>query len=203
MSIKVWKGLSLLLAVSLMLAACAPAATPAPTAQPTAMPQPTTAPQPTVAPQATEAPKPTEAPATAAPQPTETPAAATTAWVSKPSGKTSSDGFACPEPQPKMDVKSTTLNLFVWTEYIPQDILDCFEAVYGIKINRDEYSSNEEMYAKVSKGSTNYDILQPSADYIEPLVRQKIIQKLDKSKLSIMDYYAPQYLNLPYDPGNE
>jgi len=197
MLIKVWKGLSLLLAVSLMLAACAPAAAPAPTAQPTAMPQPTTPPQPT------EAPKPTEVPPTVAPQPTEAPTAVTTAWVSKPSGKTSSDGFACPDPQPKMDVKSTTLNLFVWTEYIPQDILDCFEAVYGVKINRDEYSSNEEMYAKVSKGSTNYDILQPSADYIEPLVRQKIIQKLDKSKLSIMGYFAPQYLNLPYDPGNE
>jgi spermidine/putrescine-binding protein len=126
-----------------------------------------------------------------------------TAWVSQSSGKTSSSGFECPEPQPKMTLTSTTLNLFVWTEYIPQDILDCFEAVYGVKINRDEYSANEEMYAKVSKGSTNYDILQPSNNWIEPLIRQNIIQKLDKSQLAIMGYFAPQYLNLPFDPGNE
>ncbi len=203
MLVKIWKGLSLLLIVTLMLAACAPAATPAPTAQPTAVPQPTTPPRATEASQVTEAPQATEALPTVAPQPTEMPTAAPVAWVSQPSGKKAASGFDCPAPQPKMDVKSTTLNLFVWTEYIPQDILDCFEAVYGIKINRDEYSSNEEMYAKVSKGSTNYDILQPSADYIEPLVRQNIIQKLDKSKLSIMGYFAPQYLNLPYDPGNE
>ncbi len=201
---KVWKGFSLILAVSLMLAACAPAATPAsapaaPAAQPTVAPQPTTPPQPTTAPEPTTAPQPTEA--AVAPQPTEAPAM--TAWVSQPSGKTSSSGFECPAPQPKMTLTSTTLNLFVWTEYIPQDILDCFEAVYGVKINRDEYSANEEMYAKVSKGSTNYDILQPSNNWIEPLIRQNIIQKLDKSQLAIMDYFAPQYLNLPFDPGNE
>ena len=64
--------------------------------------------------------------------------------------KVTSSGFACPEPSPRMDVTSTELNVFVWTEYFPQDMLDCFELVYGIKLNRDEYSSNEEMYAKVS-----------------------------------------------------
>src|SRR5690242_10684712 len=57
--------------------------------------------------------------------------------------------FVCPEPNPKMEVTSKELNIFVWTEYIPQDILDCFEKVYGVKVNRDEYSSNEEMYAKL------------------------------------------------------
>ena len=64
--------------------------------------------------------------------------------------KVTSSGFTCPEPSPRMDVTSTELNVFVWTEYFPQDMLDCFELVYGIKLNCDEYSSKEEMYAKVS-----------------------------------------------------
>ncbi len=34
---------------------------------------------------------------------------------------------ACPEPNPKMEVTSKELNLFVWTEYIPQQTIDCFE----------------------------------------------------------------------------
>ncbi|MBK7448592.1 MAG: hypothetical protein IPJ47_03860 [Anaerolineales bacterium] len=67
--------------------------------------------------------------------------------------KTTSSGFECPEPNPRVDVTSTELNIFVWTEYFPQDMLDCFEMVYGITLNRDEYSSNEEMYAKVSAGA--------------------------------------------------
>ena len=68
-----------------------------------------------------------------------------------------------------MEVTSTELNIFVWTEYFPQDMLDCFELVYDIKLNRDEYSSNEEMYAKLSAGGTAYDLAQPT-DYIVPLM---------------------------------
>ena len=147
----IWKGLTALVAISLLLAACAPAATPVPTAAPTtaaptAMVQPTVAPKPTDMPKATDVPQTTQAPATT-PTIAPTTAPAMAVFTSKPSGKTTASGFACPEPQPKMNVTATDLNLFVWTEYIPEDIIDCFEAVYGIKVNRKEYSANEEMLA--------------------------------------------------------
>jgi spermidine/putrescine-binding protein len=58
----------------------------------------------------------------------------------------------CPAPNPRLEVTSTELNLFVWTEYIPQDTIDCFEEVYGIRVNQSEYSSNEELYAKLNAG---------------------------------------------------
>lgn len=48
--------------------------------------------------------------------------------------KTTSTGFVCPEPSPRMEVTSTELNIFVWTKYFPQDMLDCFELVYDIKL---------------------------------------------------------------------
>ena len=102
-----------------------------------------------------------------------------------------------------MEVSSTSVNLFVWTEYIPQDIIDCFELVYGVKVNRDEYSSNEEMEAKLSAGSTSYDIVQPTDFVVSRMVRNNLIQKLDKSKLTIMKNFAPQYLGLAFDPGND
>ena len=130
-------------------------------------------------------------------------APAATPAPSKPSGKTAPSGFVCPEPQPKMDVKSKDLNLFVWTEYIPQDIIDCFEAVYGIKVNRKEYSSNEEMYASLSAGSTSFDLVQPTDYIVSLMVRQGLLQKIDKSKLTIWDYLDPQYLHLSFDPNND
>ncbi len=117
--------------------------------------------------------------------------------------KVLSNGFVCPEPQPKQAVTSKELNLFVWTEYIPQDTVDCFEAVYGIKVNKDEYSANEEMYAKLSAGSTTYDLVQPT-DYIVGLMaRQGLIQELDKSKLPNFKNFDVNYLNFPFDPGNK
>lgn len=117
--------------------------------------------------------------------------------------KVTSSGFTCPEPSPRMEVTSKELNIFVWTEYFPQDMLDCFELVYGIKLNRDEYSSNEEMYAKLSAGGTAYDLAQPT-DYIVPLmIRQGLLQELDHAQLPNLKNIASGWLNLGFDPGNK
>lgn len=114
-----------------------------------------------------------------------------------------SAGFECPAPEPRMEVTSKELNLFVWTEYIPPDVKECFELVYGIKVNHDEYSSNEEMYAKLSAGGANYDLVQPTDFIVSLMIRQGLLQKLDQSKLAIMENFDPNYLNFPFDPGNE
>ena len=109
----------------------------------------------------------------------------------------------CPEPNPKMEVTSKELNLFVWTEYIPQQTIDCFEQVYGITVNQSEYSSNEEMYAKLNAGGANYDLVQPTDYIVAPMIRQGLIQELDKSKLPVLEDFDPNYLNLPFDPDNK
>lgn len=117
--------------------------------------------------------------------------------------KVTSNGFECPEPSPRMEVTSKELNIFVWTEYFPQDMLDCFEMVYGIKLNRDEYSANEEMYAKVSAGGTAYDLTQPT-DYIVPLmIRQGLLQELDHSQMPNMKNFDEGWMNQDFDPGNK
>ena len=149
-----WKTLAAVMAISLLLAACGgPAATTQ--APATEQPAATAVSEQPTATTAMEEPTAT----TASEQPTATSESST---ASQSSGITLDSGFDCPAPNPKVDVKSTELNLFVWTEYIPQDMLDCFEKVYNIKVNRDEYSSNEEMFAKISKGGTNYDLVQKS-----------------------------------------
>ena len=112
-------------------------------------------------------------------------------FVSKPSGQKTASGFECPEPQPKLPVTSKELNLFVWSEYVPQDMLDCFEKVYGITINRSEYSSNEEMYAKLAQGSSQFDLAQPSDYIIEVMIRTGILDKLDKGQLPNLKNIAP------------
>jgi spermidine/putrescine-binding protein len=178
----------------LILVACgAPAATPKPIAP--------TVPAP-MAPTAALA-KPTAASAaptvTAVPTVTAPPAD----FVSKPSGQKTASGFECPEPQPKLPITSKVLNLFVWAEYIPQDMLDCFEKVYGITINRSEYSSNEEMYAKLAQGSSQFDLAQPSDYIIEVMVRTGLLDKLDKSRLPNLKNIAPEFAKVPGDPGGD
>ncbi|OGO26898.1 MAG: hypothetical protein A2W33_04690 [Chloroflexi bacterium RBG_16_52_11] len=114
-----------------------------------------------------------------------------------------SSGLECPQPKEKMDLTSKELNLFVWTEYIPAEWKECFEKVYGVTVNHDEYSSNEEMYAKLSAGSTTYDLVQPTDYIVQLMINQGLLQKMDKGKLTVMDTFDPGYLSLPFDPGNE
>ncbi len=117
--------------------------------------------------------------------------------------KVTSSGYTCPAAEFDVEVTSTELNIFVWTEYIPTDMIECFELVYGIKVNRDEYSSNEEMYAKVSAGGSNYDLVQPT-DYIVPLMaRQDLLQELDHAKLPVMKNFDANYLDFEFDPANK
>jgi spermidine/putrescine transport system substrate-binding protein len=75
------------------------------------------------------------------------------------------------------------LYIFNWSDYMPQEILDDFYKETGIKVIVDNYASNEEMYAKISSGSLGYDIVFPSADYQEIMINQKMLHKLDKSKI--------------------
>ncbi|MCL4269027.1 MAG: spermidine/putrescine ABC transporter substrate-binding protein [Anaerolineales bacterium] len=117
--------------------------------------------------------------------------------------KVTSTGYVCPEPEYPAEVTSTELNIFVWTEYIPPEMIECFELVYGVTVNRDEYSSNEEMYAKISAGGSNYDLTQPT-DYIIPLmIRQGLLQELDMEQLPVMENFDPSYLDSSFDPGNK
>src|SRR3989304_4236585 len=118
-------------------------------------------------------------------------------------GPVTSTGFVCPEPNPHTEVTSTELNIFVWTEYFPQDMLDCFELVYGITLNRDEYSSNEEMYAKVSAGGSAYDLVPPTDYIIGLMIRQNLLQELDRSKLPNIGNFDEGWMNQDFDPGNK
>ena len=117
--------------------------------------------------------------------------------------KVTASGFVCPEPQTQVEVTSKELNLFVWTEYIPTEWKECFELIYGVKINHDEYSSNEEMYAKLSAGGTTFDLILPTDYIISLMISQGMLQKWDKSKLAIMDNIDSGFKDLPFDPGNE
>lgn len=119
------------------------------------------------------------------------------------SPKVTSTGYVCPPAEFPMEVTSKELNLFVWTEYIPQDMIECFELVTGVKVNRDEYSSNEEMYAKVSAGGSNYDLVQPGDYIIALMARQDLLQELDHAKLPAMKNFDANYLDFEFDPGNK
>ena len=98
-----------------------------------------------------------------------------------------------------------TLYVYSWADYIPQFVYEDFENETGIKVIEDIYSSNEEMYTKIKAGGEGYDIIMPSSDYYEIMMKENMLAKLDKSQLenieNIDDTYMAQLRK--FDPEND
>src|SRR5262249_10268158 len=54
------------------------------------------------------------------------------------------------------------LNFYNWTDYIADDTIPNFQKQTGIKVTYDNYSSNDELFAKMRTGNTGYDIIVPT-----------------------------------------
>ncbi len=104
---------------------------------------------------------------------------------------------------PKPAAKSTELNLYAWSEYIPQAILDGFTEQTGIKVNYDTYSSNEELQAKLQAGASGYDVIIPSDYMITILKKQNLVEKLDLTQIPNFKNIGDAYKNQEFDPNNE
>ena len=175
-------AVTLLTVASVLLSACAAPATPAPT--------PTSAP-PTVAP-------PTAAPPTAAP--TQPPVPANTAVP--PTAAPTATATPKPTAAPPV-VTSKEINLYAWSEYVPQELLDAFAKEYKIKVNYDTYASNEELLAKLQAGKTNYDVIIPSDYTVSILIGQKMLEPIDLGHMPNFANVDDQFKNPYYDPGNQ
>ncbi len=89
----------------------------------------------------------------------------------------------------------TTLYVYNWGEYISDgsegslDVNEAFEEwyyeTYGerVRVTYSTYSSNEDMYAKLTAGAVNYDVIIPSDYMIERLIKEKWLLPLDYANI--------------------
>jgi spermidine/putrescine transport system substrate-binding protein len=94
------------------------------------------------------------------------------------------------------------LYVYNWTYYTPDSVLRAFEQEYNCEIVYDTFASNEELYAKLLAGGTGYDLVFPSGDYVSIMIKQDMLEKIDKSKLSNLGNIDPLTLQkASYDPN--
>jgi spermidine/putrescine transport system permease protein len=92
------------------------------------------------------------------------------------------------------------LNLFGWSEYVPQSVLDGFTKETGIKVNFETYASNEELLSKLLAGGGHYDLIQPSDYAAEAMIRQNLLAPIDPAKVPNLKNLDPAFLHRPHDP---
>ncbi|MCR5271941.1 MAG: spermidine/putrescine ABC transporter substrate-binding protein [Lachnospiraceae bacterium] len=97
----------------------------------------------------------------------------------------------------------SSINVFIWTEYVSDAAIEAFEEESGIKVNVSTYSSNEDLMAKLkSETEGTYDVILPSDYAVEYLISQDKLMELDKDKLTNLSNISSAYLDPSYDPGN-
>lgn len=113
------------------------------------------------------------------------------------------EGAGAPAAAVQTDAEKV-LNVYNWSDYIDESVIADFEKETGIDVNYDVFDSNEVLETKLLAGNTGYDVVVPSASFLERQIKAGVFQPLDKSKipnLKNMDPDITQRVAL-HDPGN-
>jgi spermidine/putrescine transport system substrate-binding protein len=94
------------------------------------------------------------------------------------------------------------LHLYNWNNYITPDTVARFEKFCSCKLVQDYYADNEEMLAKIAAGASGYDILVPTGNAVENLIKQEALRPIDKSLLPNLKNIKPEFLREFFDPQN-
>ncbi len=96
-----------------------------------------------------------------------------------------------------------TLNIYTWADNFNEKVIRQFEEEYDVKVNISVYASNEAMYQKLKASEGQYDIIQPSDYMVETLIRQGMLEKLNKENISNLENVEMKITEHPYDPDSE
>jgi putrescine transport system substrate-binding protein len=97
------------------------------------------------------------------------------------------------------------VNFYNWSDYIEPTVLADFTKETGIEVRYDTFDSNDTLEAKLLAGKSGYDVVVPTAYFLERQIKAGVFQKLDKSKLPNLGNVWPEIARRleSYDPGNQ
>lgn len=95
------------------------------------------------------------------------------------------------------------LNFYNWDTYIGETTLDDFKGASGIDVNMSLFATNDELFAKLRAGNPGFDVIVPSNDFVERMIKSDLIVPLDHSLIPNMKNLDPTFVDVAYDPGRK
>jgi spermidine/putrescine transport system substrate-binding protein len=99
--------------------------------------------------------------------------------------------------------QNRVVNLAIWSNYITPELLAKFKEKTGIQVQISNYSSNEELLAKLQAGASGYDVAVPSDYMVFAMIKLGLLNELDYSRLSNAKWVDPKFFKKSYDPDNK
>src|SRR6195256_7081395 len=98
-----------------------------------------------------------------------------------------------------------TVNFYNWSDYIDPTVIEAFTREIGIKVRYDTFDSNDTLETKMLAGKSGYDVVVPTAYFLERQIKAGVFQKLDKAKLPNPANIWPEIAQrlAKYDAGNQ
>jgi putrescine transport system substrate-binding protein len=97
------------------------------------------------------------------------------------------------------------VNFYNWSNYIAPGVLEDFTRETGIKVVYDTFDANETLETRLLAGKSGYDVVVPTAYFLQRQIKANVFQKLDRSKLPNLANAWPVVTErlAVYDPGNQ
>ena len=101
--------------------------------------------------------------------------------------------------------RDRTVNIYNWSDYMEPSVIEGFTRETGIKVKYDTFDANETLETKLLAGKSGYDVVVPTAYFLERQIKAGVFQKLDKVKLKNIGNVWPDIARrlATYDPGNQ
>jgi len=96
------------------------------------------------------------------------------------------------------------LHVFNWSDYIAEDTIKNFEAKTGIKVTYDVFDSNDVLETRLLAGNSGFDVVVPSASFLERQIKAGVFRELDKGQLPSLSNMDPDIMQRValHDPNN-
>ena len=91
------------------------------------------------------------------------------------------------------------LKVYNWGDYIDKSVIKSFEREYNVKVVYDEFSTNEDMYAKLKAGGIKYDIVIPSEYMAEKMANEGMLAQIDFDKVENFKYVHERFKDSKYN----
>jgi spermidine/putrescine transport system substrate-binding protein len=96
------------------------------------------------------------------------------------------------------------LKIYNFFEYLPQDLIDKFQAETGVTVTMDTFESNESMLASLKAGKIGqYDVAVPGDYMVKILGTEGLLDTFAPEEVPNFGNIAPQWLDVPFDPGRK
>ena len=95
------------------------------------------------------------------------------------------------------------LNIFNWGNYTAPDLVKKFEETYKVKVTVTDYDSNDTALGKIRQGGHGYDIVVPSASYVQIWVDEGLLLESNPNQMENFKNVDPRWVDVEFDPGRK